>query len=274
MNVLIWGYHCDEWNCAINSSLSSLPNVSSVIQISSNSSIENMPLNVDIIIPLMECDILSVISNPKALTPSIEAIAIFADKLEFFKYAQLHNLIKYIPNTYTTNPNLYPCVLKRTNLNNSNQMYVCHTESDLQSNLNIVSPNPYVIQKYIKGKTEYVTHIVCVDGDIIYHISYETIHFEDYHLKCRQTPIKEMKTYSPSKKILNIFTKFLRPLKYTGPCNFNYKLDPDPIVFEINPRLGGSLMLESNRLDLCKILNSIINAIIKKNSYTRLKWLL
>ena len=40
----------------------------------------------------------------------------------------------------------------------------------------------------------------------------------------------------------------LRPLAFSGPCNVDYKRTADGRlqIFEINPRLGGALLLKSN----------------------------
>ena len=45
--------------------------------------------------------------------------------------------------------------------------------------------------------------------------------------------------------------RFLRPLRYSGPVNFDYKRGPKGVVvFEINPRFGGSLFRERNVAEL------------------------
>ena len=52
----------------------------------------------------------------------------------------------------------------------------------------------------------------------------------------------------------------LAPLAYNGPCNLDYKLDPDGKirVFEINPRLGGSLMMPQHGEELRQALACIV----------------
>jgi len=52
----------------------------------------------------------------------------------------------------------------------------------------------------------------------------------------------------------------LRPLAFSGPCNADYKLTVDGRlqIFEIDPRLGGTLMLPSQSDQLRAALACII----------------
>ena len=54
--------------------------------------------------------------------------------------------------------------------------------------------------------------------------------------------------------------RFLEPTGFSGPCNVNFKRADDGriVVFEINPRFGGSLMRPANRGDLAETLAVIV----------------
>jgi carbamoylphosphate synthase large subunit len=53
-------------------------------------------------------------------------------------------------------------------------------------------------------------------------------------------------------------------LEFSGPCNIDYKTDDEGniIVFEVNPRMGGSIMRPEKIADLCETLSTIIDAAI------------
>jgi carbamoylphosphate synthase large subunit len=51
----------------------------------------------------------------------------------------------------------------------------------------------------------------------------------------------------------------LGPIAYSGPCNIDYKLQGDRMrIFEINPRLGGTLMHDDFRTELKEALACIV----------------
>jgi carbamoylphosphate synthase large subunit len=61
--------------------------------------------------------------------------------------------------------------------------------------------------------------------------------------------------HETSRTIKNV----IKHLNYSGPCNIDFKLiNGIPKIFEINPRLGGSLMVEENLPVLAKILEIVI----------------
>jgi carbamoylphosphate synthase large subunit len=59
--------------------------------------------------------------------------------------------------------------------------------------------------------------------------------------------------------VSSIFESIIKHLNYSGPCNIDFKLiNGTPKIFEINPRLGGSLMVSENLSALTQILKIII----------------
>jgi carbamoylphosphate synthase large subunit len=57
------------------------------------------------------------------------------------------------------------------------------------------------------------------------------------------------------------FEAVLAPLNYRGPCVIDYKLADGRVqIFEINPRLGGTLLLKSNAGQLRQALGHILAA--------------
>jgi biotin carboxylase len=69
-----------------------------------------------------------------------------------------------------------------------------------------------------------------------------------------------------SEEIYKVFERILKAFNYEGPANFNYKLkDGKPIIFEMNPRMGGSMMKPKFRHLVAGCVEAIIiNAYLKE----------
>ena len=155
----------------------------------------------------------------------------------------------------------FPCTLKRIDLNAGQGIAVVASAEHLQSLLE-QSPwqgQPFVLQAMVEGEAEIVTHCICKRGRILWHTSFA------YTLprgEIIRTPnnVQSIRPVPTSSSTLRQLRRFLTPLNYTGPCNFDYKLTPDGTVaaMEINPRLGGSLMLPENAPHLQAALSCIV----------------
>lgn len=69
-----------------------------------------------------------------------------------------------------------------------------------------------------------------------------------------------MREVTPPQTAIDGIVQLLGPLAYSGPCNVDYKIPtPDRIaIFEINPRFGGSLMIDVNLPKLQEALRCIV----------------
>jgi hypothetical protein len=89
------------------------------------------------------------------------------------------------------------------------------------------------------GKSEYATHILCKDNKIVYSLNVKYTFANDMPIKGKDKPLYMtiIKSY-----YLDTFTTILNTINFEGLCCFNYKIvDGKPLIFEINPRFGGSL---------------------------------
>ncbi len=101
----------------------------------------------------------------------------------------------------------------------------------------------YTLQSLVDGSIEYVTHCVCKDGRILWTCSFVYEMAGAREIRRGMDNMKSMRRFSPPQKFLSDFQEILVPLKFSGPCNIDYKLSAagDVCVLEINPRFGGSL---------------------------------
>jgi carbamoylphosphate synthase large subunit len=61
-------------------------------------------------------------------------------------------------------------------------------------------------------------------------------------------------------EVLDVFRKIFNLSNYSGPANVNFKLrDGKPIIFESNPRFGGSMFLPMFRPQLKQSITALLN---------------
>ncbi len=217
-----------------------------------------------VVIPLLEdhtrhCprQYLSLIADDR----SIEALG---NKAAFSAYAEAIGFAHLCPKTYASSADaVFPCVLKRVDLDASRGVAIVRSSLELQSCL---EQDPWVgqafiLQSFAAGATEYVTHCVCKDGQILWHCSFC---YELNSPDSIRSPVDMVRSRpaTASQFTLSQIKEFLSPLSYCGPCNVDYKISDSGriIVFEINPRLGGSLMMPRNVNYLRDALSHIIKA--------------
>jgi carbamoylphosphate synthase large subunit len=276
IRVIIYGQHTKEWTRAF-SSPELWKKIETVIEIllvndSPDPKIPD-PTGKEIstiIIPLTEQHTKNCPKQYRSLIPDVRSIDIFRNKDKFSIYVMQHKLEHLCPVRYTHSEEIiYPCILKRTDLNAGRGIQIVHSLQHLRFLLQHETwrEKEYIVQAMVMGQIEYVSHCICVNGKIVWHCSFA--------YEMGQT--EEIRNPLNYKTISNCFAtedniaqleKFLLPLRYSGPCNIDYKIDRNGklLVFEINPRFGGSLMLPENENYLREAIVSIIkNAIFTQN---------
>jgi hypothetical protein len=266
--VVIYGLHSQDWMTALAPEAGIWKKISGVkrVLVVPDSPAAEIPAPTRevprvVVIPLMEPHTRN---RPKAfpsLAPDERALDAFGDKIEFQAYVRDNGLEDLCPAHFPGPEEArFPCILKRKDLNGGIGVAVAASAEHLQSLLE--QPpwrgHPFVLQAKLEG-CEFVTHCVCKKGRILWHTSFA------YGLP----PGESIRTASNVQSICPILAtdgtmrqlqRFLTPLNYSGPCNFDYKFAPDGTVaiMEINPRLGGSLMRPENRHHLQAALSCIV----------------
>jgi carbamoylphosphate synthase large subunit len=138
-------------------------------------------------------------------------------------------------------------VLKRVDLAGGIGIEVVRSRVHLESLLQtaVFRGREVLLQAFVPGQTEYVTHCVCKDGSILWSCSFVwTLGPEAFGIPV----FGDTTSLTASCRTLSDIARILAPLRYSGPCCVNYKLLPNGeiAIFEINPRLGGSLMNPRN----------------------------
>jgi carbamoylphosphate synthase large subunit len=183
----------------------------------------------------------------RALEPTEHAIAILEDKASFAAYMAANGFADYCPRTYAGRREaVFPCVLKRTDLSASLGVAVARSPEHLDELLRTrtFAGHPYILQEPVQGNVEYATYCVCKDGRVLWSCSFASDAGGPIVIKREDNAVRRQAIATPAAIIRQIEVVLL-PLAFSGPCNVDYKLAADGHlqIFEINPRLGGTLML-------------------------------
>jgi carbamoylphosphate synthase large subunit len=165
-------------------------------------------------------------------------------KSNFVNYLKNMNFDIYIPTIYdqkTLDKNSFPIIIK-------DNVGIAGIGTEIFKNYEEYLPKFYnknindrIIQKYILSDMEYSGHYLCKNGKIIHSIIFEQ--------KTKKYEIKRgsFTNYIISNKLkdIHIFQQILEKINYNGFCCFDYvyEIDTDNLkIFEMNPRIGGTLM--------------------------------
>lgn len=194
----------------------------------------------DIVVPLTLHDrpILQRARVWNALFPSAAAEALCHDKLAFNRAVIAAGLGAHIPPMLAA-PCDFPVILKRRC-----DAWGTHSRILAAPPDQPIDPELEFLQTYVPGSEEWATHLLLRDGEILFEA---TIRYEmppGPHVKGMRTGELASEWLAGPVPYLDCFRRILRAVGFTdGTCCFDYRLrDGLPLVFELNPRFGGSLM--------------------------------
>lgn len=190
------------------------------------------------------------------------------DKQLFIDYAIEHRIDKYLPKIYSKKSNLSSDVLAIIKPRVSSFSRGVYTKKLYE--LTDVDFEGNVVQEYIKNPFEYAGYFVAYNGKIIHSFAYLGYHGSGDFIKCQgSTYDKTPKTrILLNKETVNKLELFLKPTLYTGVCCFDFKIVNDELkIFELNPRLGGSLTLPENTGDFKNVIQKLMEIYDYRKEY-------
>jgi len=266
--VIIYGNFYFHWNVAFADPMlwKTILGVTEVVRVPSALKIKEIgSLPEDdrtVIIPLAEEHIRDCPRDYLSLIPDSRSICILSSKALFALFLEELGLSKLHPRIYkSTDEAEFPCVLKRLDTHGTVGVSLVSSSQHLQSLLrnDVFRGQDYLLQSFVSGATEYVTHCVCKDGEILWDCSFAR---DLGRLPCiGGMAFDNLTKITVSHRTRAQIASVLAPLRYSGPCCIDYKLfeNGDVALFEINPRFGGSLMISANRDLLRQALTCILN---------------
>jgi glutathione synthase/RimK-type ligase-like ATP-grasp enzyme len=189
-------------------------------------------------------------------------------KKKFSDYVISKNLTKYAPRLYSKS-----CDRNSDQLVVIKPPYSCFSIGVYTKILREVQDNEfdnYAIQEYVKERKEYAGYFASYKGAVTHAFAYVTKYPFDTFIKHNggiHDRIPQKRIELPE-NIIRIVEKFLKPAAFTGTCCFDFKIvDGKMKVFEINPRLGGSLKSPDNENDFVTIVKKLIEIYDLRNVY-------
>ncbi len=266
--VIIYGLFSQDWMDALHPDCemwNSVENADLVLNCSASQSL--LPAKSDefrdVIIPLLEKHIGETPAGYASLIPDAIGLDLFQDKQKFDQLLKELSLSSFAPRRLDfKEPHNYPIVLKRLDLRGGIGVELIKSESDL---INAVTSHMwfgqnYILQEFIEGGNEFVWHAVYKDGIKIWDSTIEYVMGANETIRMGNSTFT-MNRVSLSAECFTVFDSILRSMNFSGPCNIDFKLSgTGPKIFEINPRLGGSLMKKENHDLLAQCLTAIIDA--------------
>jgi len=231
--------------------------------------------NIELIIPLtieqkfLIIDHMEQLSHVKIICDKNKQNTTLLDnKYEFCKYMIANNFNEFIPEVYITNYNqtqiihnklTYPCIFKFHQESGSIGTAVLTNEDELNNAFFLMKRKNYIIQKYISGENEYAGHLYILNGDIKHFIVYMATNNRKNYIQygSMKTCVRMPDFNLTNSACMNTFSELFKKLNYTGFACIDFKIIDNKLqIFEINPRLGGSLVC--NITDLTDMIASSI----------------
>lgn len=203
---------------------------------------ENMEKN-SLLIPLNMSDMRAVNKFPHLIRdklipiPSLEAIDICDDKYLFNKTLVDKGFKEMLPKIGNDLP--IPFFLKKRTGWGGNYCHLISDAEEKEEYKDLINNPDYFCQEMVKGRNEYATHILFKDHKIVTSLTIKYIFFNESSINGKD---KFVSTSLFKCTYLDTFSAILEAIGFEGLCCFDYKVvEGKPYVFEINPRLGGSL---------------------------------
>jgi hypothetical protein len=173
------------------------------------------------------------------LIPGHEIVALSTDKCRMNAYLQQNGFGEFVPEIYGDKVT-YPFIYKKHKDEWGLHSRIVRTPEEMAG---LEPPAPGEVrfkQEYVVGHIEYVTHMLAVDGEPRYTLTFEHGFDSDHFIKGRWAHyISHVEVETP---IMDVLGGILKSLHYTGTCCFNYKFaNGVPKIFEMNPRYGATL---------------------------------
>jgi len=199
----------------------------------------------DILIPQALADIVYVqehypqLRRKKCFIPNIEALNLCNDKMLFNDFIIASGHGELIPTVHGELE--FPYILKKRIDEYGSRSRIIRNAKEEKIFHKFVTSDDYFRQACVFGPDEHSSHILMVDGKIVYQRTL-CFPFEDplfvKGVGCE--PVS--RGHEITCDYLDLFESILNSMDFEGICCFDYKVvDGVPKIFEINPRYGGSL---------------------------------
>jgi hypothetical protein len=269
VRIVVFGEFADDWLPAfVNPDVwTPIDGVTEVLRVADQSRPRIPPPAVaasrTVVVPLSILNIRNCPRGHDTLIPDAHALETLGNKKKFAEYMAAQGFADLCPTTFATDDEAtFPCILKRADLAAAWGIAVAHSAEELARLRGAADwrGKECVLQAFVPDAVEYVTHCVCRDGRVLWSCSFACTKEHPDQVRAGM----DHQTIAPTvaaPHVLDRIAQVLAPLGFSGPCSVDYRLLPGGgmLIFEINPRFGGSLTLPENAGRLSEALACIID---------------
>lgn len=194
---------------------------------------------------------------------SYDLVQLFDDKVRFIRFMEEQDLLHLLPDVYVINhegqredrmPVEYPCIFKLavTFGGTGSQVYL-QGGKPLELD-KVARGTSYIVQEFIPGTVEYGGHFYVEGGSIRRQLYYRNT--RDASITVQRGRMPTYDRYEELDEAAELESMF-GAINYTGFACVDFKISPKGIkIFEVNPRLGGSII--HNEADLLSYFESAV----------------
>ncbi|MGN6648351.1 MAG: hypothetical protein ACTHJT_17630 [Cytophaga sp.] len=234
----------------------------------------------DMVIPLYERDIHILNkrfknSRHKFLVAANEVVDFCNDKFRFNTFLIEKGFGNNIPRILQESSG-FPYILKKNLDEWGSNSHIVDSEEKEKLLGPLLSDPAYFKQEYISGVDEHTTHFIFTENKLQYFQTFKfTFQKASFVKGMANPPFKTSVIVPVETEHAEVFEKILQAIHYNGVGCFDYKIqDGVAKIFELNPRVGGSLPLDLiNFLEAYKKL-CFENAMQKRTVWQKVKTLL
>ncbi len=169
--------------------------------------------------------------------PSRASVDLCNDKFRFNTTLTEKGFGQYVPRV--ANKLSFPYLLKKKEGEYGVGSLIIKNATDEMLSAHLTSDANYFCQELVSDQNEYATHIIFKNGEILCSMSVKYTFRDAEFINGKNKYICREVTKCPH---LEIFSSILLLIEFEGICCFDYKIkEGRPVIFEINPRFGGSL---------------------------------
>lgn len=278
LQLAVYGTHSGDWmralvpSAAVWSSIDLLGHVVHVPAGEADAKARLRPDLYPVFLPLMEGHTRALPAHAASLTPAPELIDLLENKDLFGVYLEELGLAAHAPRHFWSIDEVeYPCVFKPVGLNGGQGVAVISDEEELRAAIagHVVDEGRYLLQSLTVGADEFVTHALLRDGKVIWDTTF--LYLLGGTAVVRTAVVTgdcAVRRAPTARAVLDLLDWIGADLGFSGPVNVDYKIiDGKPIIFEINPRLGGSLMRPENADLLGEALRRIVHSAASSEAF-------
>lgn len=200
----------------------------------------------DAVVPLRLSDYAPMRLRPAKsfLIPDKRAVQLAHDKSRFNAFLAEHGFADLVPTLYD-GAVAYPFIYKKHHDQAGIASKIIHSSEEQAAFEAGIDTREYYRQRYVGGRNEYTSHVLSVRGAIRFDATVKFTFDGDHFVRGVNHEARRIDRIATP--FMDTFARILDALAYTGTCCFNYKIENDrPLIFEVNPRAGGSLRLDLN----------------------------